>query len=178
MSKEYIITMTATNRVGVMSAITTAMAELDADLRAMEQSVVRQFFTMILAAEFPDHRDPQVILDHLRDAGRPYGIEVQLNDPQQSSLPGEPDENATLLGLSLAGKNARGVLRQVAARIALYDSDIRNLRANRSNDEQSFEMMLVVAVSPQIDPQRVIESLVEVGDQLGFAVSVLSLDPE
>ena len=33
MSKEYIITMTAGNRTGILSAVTKAMAELGADLR-------------------------------------------------------------------------------------------------------------------------------------------------
>ena len=54
MAREYIITMTAENRVGIMSAVTKAMTELGGDLREASQTVVRGFFTMIFSAEFPD----------------------------------------------------------------------------------------------------------------------------
>ena len=56
MPKEYIITMTAANRVGILAAVTNAMAELDADLKEARQTVVRRFFTMIFSAEFPKSR--------------------------------------------------------------------------------------------------------------------------
>ena len=173
MGKEYIITMTASNRVGMLAAVANAMAELDADLREIRQSVVRQFFSMIVAAEFPNHREPQVILDHLRDVCRPYDIEVQLNDPAETELLDDPEPDASLHGLEITGRNAPGILRQIATRLSLFDSDIRSLRASSSEDGQAFNLMMVVAVSSRIDPQQVVESLVNAGNELSFTVAPL-----
>ena len=72
MAREFIITMTAANRVGILSAVTKAMADLGGDLREASQTVVRGFFTMIFSAEFPDQTSPHVITDHLQDVGRPF----------------------------------------------------------------------------------------------------------
>lgn len=80
MAREYIITMTAANRVGILSAVTKALSELGADLREASQTVVRGFFTMIFSAEFPDEMDPVVITDHLQDVCRSFGIDVNLKD--------------------------------------------------------------------------------------------------
>ena len=68
MDREYIITMTAVNRVGILAAVTKAMAELGGDLREASQTVVRGFFTMIFSSEFPADLAPDVIIDHLQDS--------------------------------------------------------------------------------------------------------------
>ena len=71
MAKQCIITLTAANRIGILAAVTNAMDELGGDLQEVSQTVVQKFFTLILAAEFPAHRELQVIVDHIRDVGRP-----------------------------------------------------------------------------------------------------------
>ena len=76
LSKRYIISLMAANRVGILAALTTALAELGGDLQEVSQTVMQKFFTIILAAEFPDHRDPRVIVEHIRGVCSPYGVEA------------------------------------------------------------------------------------------------------
>ena len=90
MAKRYVIGLMAANRTGILAAVTTAMAELGGDIQEVSQTVMQKFFTIILAADFPDHRQAEVIVEHLRDACRQFGVEVILKDPDQEPLADAP----------------------------------------------------------------------------------------
>jgi glycine cleavage system transcriptional repressor len=173
MGKEYIITMTAANRVGILAAVTNAMAELGGDLIETRQTVVRGFFTMIFAAVFPDHREPDVILDHLRDVCRPFGIEVGLKDPTEEILP-EASTNCDRVVVRLEGRNAPGLLHQIGKTISVAGSDIVNLRAVSSDDGRTFCASLHLDVSEETT--YLFERLQELGRQCGFIPSIEALE--
>ena len=86
MPRRLIITLTAANRVGILAGVSNALAELSGDLQEIRQTVVQKFFTMIIAADFPAERDPQIVLDHIRDVCRPYSVDVTLKDPLDEHL--------------------------------------------------------------------------------------------
>lgn len=172
MAKEYIITMTAANRVGILAAVTNAMAELGGDLIETRQTVVRGFFTMIFAAEFPEHREPHVILDHLRDVCRPFGIEVGLKDPLEEVL-AEQSIATNRVVVRLAGRNAAGLLHQIGKTISVAGGDIVNLRTAISEDRETFTASLHLDVSDETT--FLMERLTELGDQCGFTPSIEDL---
>jgi predicted amino acid-binding ACT domain protein len=78
MPRRYVITLTAANRVGILAAVTEALSQLGGNLVEIRQTVVQKFFTIILAADFPDERLPHVVADHIRDIGRPFGIALYV----------------------------------------------------------------------------------------------------
>ena len=53
MRKQFVITLTASNRVGILAAVATALAELGGELREVKQTLRDRYFTRILSAEFP-----------------------------------------------------------------------------------------------------------------------------
>lgn len=150
MSKRYIITLMAANRVGIMSAVTTGLAELGANLMEVSQTVLNRFFTIILDAEFPDHRTPEVIVDHLKDFCRPYGVEINLKDPSKEDLQPEPAEGYERHFLTVTGNDAPGTMRQITARLSQDGVDISDLYAQRQS-EDSFVMVMELAVPLGID---------------------------
>ncbi len=81
MAKRYLISLMAANRVGILAALANALTELGGDMQEVSQTVMQKFFTIILAADFPDHRDPQIIVEHIRGVCQPFGVEVSLKDP-------------------------------------------------------------------------------------------------
>jgi len=173
MGKEYIITMTAANRVGILAAVTNAMSELGGDLIETRQTVVRGFFTMIFAAIFPEHREPDVILDHLRDVCRPFGIEVGLKDPTEEILPDQSTMGDRVV-VRLEGRNAPGLLHQIAKTISVAGDDIINLRAVCSDDRETFSASLHLNVCQETT--HLFERLQELGLQCGFTPSIETLD--
>ena len=108
MSKRYIITFMAANRVGILAAVTTSLAELGGDIQEVSQTVMQRFFTIIMSAEFPENRDPSVIIDHIRGVCRPFGVEVNLKDPKVETLQELPNEGTEKYTSRPRAKTSRG----------------------------------------------------------------------
>lgn len=159
MSREFIITMTAANRAGILSAVTRAMGELGADLRECSQTVVRGFFTMIFSAEFPDNVDPGIIRDHLTDVGRPFGIEVGLKDPARELNTENSTSRNRTYALRLGGRNQPGVLRRLSSVLAVRRIDITGMHAIRTADGDGFEMVMKIAVPADCNIDEVLREL-------------------
>lgn len=167
MAKEYIITMTAANRVGILSAVTKALTELGADLREASQTVVRGFFTMIFSAEFSDDMDPVVITDHLQDVCRSFGIDVNLKDAQAERDDSEA-QGGRFFSLRLGGSNQKGVLRQLSSTIAMHRIDIAGMHAVRTSNGEGFEMVMKMAVPQGFDLNRLVDELNRVGREFNI----------
>ncbi len=171
MFKQYMISLVGTNRVGVLAAVTTALDELGGNLREMSTTVVKTAFSMIAFVEFPEHRKPDVVVDHIRGVCRPYQIEVSLQELAPLTL--EPteavalEEKPTHYTLFASGDDEAGILRTVAVRLSQENVDVRNVYS-RSNDKgQSFVMELQVAVPSSVDFPllcKEIEELCEFGN--------------
>lgn len=165
MAREYIITMTAANRAGILSAVTKAMAELGADLREASQTVVRGFFTMIFSADFPETVDSNIIRDHLHDVCRPFGIEVGLKVPGGESLAEAQSGRTQTYVLRLGGTNKPGVLRKLSSVIAMRRIDITGMHAIRTADDAGFEMVLKIAVPVECNTDDLLRDLHQVGEE-------------
>lgn len=160
MRKEYVLTISAANRIGILAAVSNAIAELGGDIRELNVSVISRFFTIILAADFPAERQPEIIGDHLRGIGRPYGLEVVIKDPQQEQLQSEPDPNAETLYMTLAGRNQPGMMRRIASRLAQDGIDICDVYATRDGESGAFRILLQLVV-PQTTDRAVLLSDME-----------------
>lgn len=162
MSQEYIITLTAVNRVGILSAVTIALAELEAELREASQTVVRGYFTMIFSAEFSRDIEASLIRDHLQDACRMFQLDITVN---QSS--GERDEKRILdarhYSLRLGGSNRKGVLRELSACISRRQVDIAGMHAVRTHGNEGFEMVMKIAIPADFNLDALISELNQVG---------------
>ncbi|MEX0718011.1 MAG: ACT domain-containing protein [Planctomycetaceae bacterium] len=173
MPKRYIITLMAANRVGIMAAVTTALAELGGDLLEVSQTVLQKFFTIILAAEFPEHRPPEVIVDHIRGVCSPYGIEVSLKDPDAE--PTQPDDawvGTERYVLTVSGADKPGVIREISARLAQEGIDITDLYAVRSRGDGSFVMVMELAVPSGVDAVAVRRDVEALGVSGGLSAAL------
>ena len=150
MPKELIITMAAANRAGILAAVTRAMTELGGDLREASQTVVRGFFTMIFATEFPDSMDQCVIRDHLLDACRPFGIELSVRDPSTHfPVYTAATANTRQFRLRLGGRNQPGVLRKLSQVMSL-----RGTNRNCTVLHQPNLNHLIVQTYPTLKPKH------------------------
>lgn len=173
MAKQYVITLTAANRVGILAALTTAMAELGGDLQEVSVTVMRKFFTIIVAADFPEDREPRVIIDHIRDIGRPFGIEVCLKDPAREILQDEPRPGVAVHFLTVTGHNQPGLMRLVSSRLAQDGIDIADLYAWRNEENGgSFDMVLELLVPPDVEIAAVEKELEARGAAAGLSVRI------
>ena len=153
MAKRYILSVLASNRTGILAALVNALDELGGNMLDVSQAVIQDFFTMILAAEFPEDRDAEVIVDHIRAVCRPFGAEVTLKDPSADpvyELPDEPAVRQRYL-LTVSGRDRPGVLRLIAHRLAQDDIELQDLQGMQSESDHSFLISMELAVPPGVD---------------------------
>ena len=173
MPNQYVMTLTAANRVGILAAVSNAVAELGGDVQEVSVTVMRSFFTIILCADFPEHREAQVIVDHLRDIGRPYDLEVCLKDAGDASLAEQFLDFGETHFLRVTGQNQPGMMRLVASRLAQDGVDIADMYAVRNSDD-SFDMMLEISVPAGIDSTELVAALEELGGEAGVSARLES----
>ena len=172
MAKRYIITLMASNRVGILAALTNALGELGGDLSEVSQTVLQKFFTIILAADFPEHRDPKVIADHIRGLCQPFNIEVTLRDPSVEQLQPDMEPGDERYFLTATGEDQRGIIREISTRLALAGIDITDLYARRNDQEKQFAMVMELDVPTGVDILSLQNELEELGHTGGLTVAV------
>lgn len=155
-TKQYVMTVMAVNRVGILAALATALDELGGGFVDLSQAIMRDYFTIIMAVEFPEDRPAEVIVDHLRAVGRPFGMDVLLRDPESEPMPASATEIADSHGylLRMQGKDHPGVLRRVALRLAQEGIDITDLYGERNDQTATFESCLAIRVPRGVDVTR------------------------
>lgn len=174
MSKRYIMTVLAANRTGILAALANALDELGGNMRDVSQAVIHKFFAMIMAAEFPEETDPEVIVDHIRAVCRPFGAEVTLRDPAgEMGFDGEseptPKERYVL---TLAGPDRPGVLRFLAHRLALDGIDLVDLQGRLEQQDEMFLAAMELSVPPGIDALQLCEELKHEFESDGITVTM------
>ncbi len=72
-----VITVTGKDSVGIIAKVATACAEYDANIVDISQSVLQDYFAMIMLADI-DHLsiDFSLFVDKLADLGRAQGLEI------------------------------------------------------------------------------------------------------
>ena len=172
MTKRYMITLMAANRVGILAAVTTSLAELGGDIQEVSQTVMRGFFTIIMSAEFPENRDPSVIVDHIRGVCRPFGVEVNLKDPAEETLQDPPAEGSEKYYLTAEGQDKPGMVRQISARLAQEGIDITDVFARRADEGQTFVMVMELAVPKGVDALALQRELEQLGSAVGLSAAL------
>ncbi len=182
MSKHYVLGLMAANRTGILAAVSTALAELSGNIRDIRLTVVENYFTIILSADFPDHRDPDVIVGHLEGVGRTFGLSVMLRDPAaEPAFPVTP-QDCQIYHLTLSGKDSPGVLARFSARLAREQIDISDMYGWRGEEELPV-ILLELAIPPHVHIPTLRTELIEIGKgfglttTLGFVGTGASRDP-
>lgn len=178
-TKQYVMTVMAANRVGILAALSTALDELGGGFVDLSQAVMRNYFTIIMAVEFPADRPPEVIVDHLRAVGRPFGMDVLIRDPANEPTIEPRDEIGDTQGylLRVQGKDRPGVLRRIALRLAQEGIDIIDLYGERNDQTGTFDSSLALQVPAGVDVTRLRADLDQsLGGTGCVSVSIIGCD--
>jgi glycine cleavage system transcriptional repressor len=170
----YIISLLSANRVGIMAAVTTAMDELGANLQEASIAVIQDFFSIVIAADFPEQRDPTLIQEHIEGICNAFNVDVCVKDPlvEVPSIlsPGKFDRYL----LAIAGNNRAGILRKISSQLGQDGVDILDLSATSSEDGQSFEMMIKIAVPKTLEIMDLQTALENICSHLNITVDFIS----
>lgn len=170
MSKRYILCLTAANRTGILAAVSTALSELGGDIDEISHAVVKNYFAMIIAADFPKARDPEVIVGHLQGVCQAFGVEVVLKDPDLEPFDNEPAAGSRKFVLTVTGRDAPGIVARISGRLAREGIDITDLHGERRDEGRSFSLVLRLAVPAHVDTTLLHTDFEQLGQSLNLTV--------
>ena len=74
--KEFIVSVMAKDRPGIVAAVSGAVAALGGNITHLSQTVLREYFTIILSLEAPDSLDTETLRETVAAAGAPGEFQV------------------------------------------------------------------------------------------------------
>ena len=192
MARRYVLSVSARNRVGFTAALAKALDELGANLCDISQARLDQIFLMILLADFPSERDPEVIQDHIRAVCRPFKAAVTIQEAigeldSDAEMDTISDQPPVPFLLTVSGKDRPGILRLLSRHLAQHGIDMLDLRATRTDGNTKFLFVIHLNVPhgisamqleqelKQIDPQNPIEVHLQHGRLIEAITSVQSI---
>jgi glycine cleavage system transcriptional repressor len=152
MPTQYVISVMAQDRVGIIADVTTVIKGLEGNLADMSQTVLRGYFTMILIASFPDRLGPEDIRAALRAAAGESSFEIGIATPA-GELPGEsPEVKERQYVLTAVGPDKIGLVAAVSGYLREKEINIADL--STTVDHGVYTMMMLVELPPGADVAR------------------------
>jgi predicted amino acid-binding ACT domain protein len=164
--KEYIITVMAKDRVGIVRDVSTGLSEINGNLTNVSQTVMSGYFTLILSVEMPDERTQLEIRQSIERQGSIGEFEVNVRPFEKTE---EDDTRASQrFNLTLRGVNQGGVISRVTKYLAEKSINIDDFYAYAFNGK--FVMIVQVSIPNDIDIDKIQSELAQVGREFGMTV--------
>jgi len=143
--KEYVMSITSRDRVGIIHDVAGAVSYLNGDLADMRQQVLRGYLTMIMYVSFPADVTPEEINRRLVAAGtEDAAIEVSIKEVKQS----QPDSSGSVDNcyvLTAEGEDRIGFVATVTK--FCKDNDINILDLTTTVSGGRYIMILFIDLS-------------------------------
>ena len=172
MPRTFILTLMAANRVGILSTVTRALTELNADIQEVSQTVMQKYFTIILAAEFPAESEPAKIVSFIEEKCQKYGIEVSLKEPATESLQDDPSPEFEKYFLTINGHDEPGIIGAITTLLSDEQIDVTDLYALRNKADDAFAMVMELSMPGSVDAVELQTKLEDVGSRSGLSAAL------
>lgn len=172
--QEYIITVMARDRPGIVAGIGEAIYKLGGNIEELSQTVVRGYFTIIVSATFSNILSCEEVRDAVAATGTSDELEVAVRLRKSSEpLSATPSKYDSFV-LTLFGKDKLGVIYNIASYLASHGINITDLYGK--TDDNSFTMVLELSVPPEIGPSELKTELEELGRSFGMSAHFQHVD--
>ncbi len=143
--KQYIISVMAEDRVGIIHDITKTISAMGGDLADTRQQVLRGYFSMILYASFPDDLPEEDIAESLIaiDHENPFAVSIKHVNRPTGDKHGV-DKNRYVL--TARGSDRIGFVALVSGFCADHRVNILDLSTTTGSDD-TYTMILLVDLS-------------------------------
>jgi glycine cleavage system transcriptional repressor len=171
--KTWIISVMAANQVGIVAAVSKAIDELGGNILELSQTVMRNYFTIFLAAEFPPEREAREIAGHVAQVGSRFELQVTIHGFNEGDglTPAPPGTGTQRFLLTVTGRDRPGIVRQIATRLAENGIDIVDLYA--ATGEGEFRMILELDVPAVVDTRALGRRLEQEGREVGLTAHLM-----
>lgn len=165
----YVVTVTAADRVGIVHSVTGTVRDEGGNVLELSQTVMRGFFTIILAAEFPERMDTRVLEAAIIEKGRKYKLTVAVLEAEANPAP-SPVLGGERFILTVLGNDNPGNIHGIAGCLAERGVNIVDLHARA--DGPIFSLVMEAFLPQDLSPGDVREALENFGKALGLEAFV------
>ncbi len=164
----YIVTVTASDRVGIVHSVTGTLRDLRGNILELSQTVMRGYFTIILAVEFDEPRDPKTLMSAIADRGEPFHLTVAAMPAVVEPKPPVPDGDRFIL--TVLGADHPGNINGISGCLTKLGVNIVDLHARAEGDR--FSLIMEAFLPPDLAPGVVRAELERFGGELGLEAFV------
>jgi predicted amino acid-binding ACT domain protein len=128
MPQDYVLSVMARDRVGIVAALTAAIAELDGNIDAMSQTVLRGYFTIIVTVRFSSDVSAGTLAQAVCAKGGPGELAVSVK-AREAAGPAAARHGSERFVLTITGEDRKGIMHRVTSFLASRDVNIEDLYA-------------------------------------------------
>jgi glycine cleavage system transcriptional repressor len=164
----YIVTVTAADRVGIVVSVAGTLRDQGGNILELSQTVMRGYFTIILAVEFDAAQDPEKLAEAIVARGKRFDFTAAVFEqqvPPEIQVPGGERFILTVLGADHPG-NIHGI----AGCLAAHGVNIVDLHAR--SEGARFSLVMEAFLPPYLSPATVRAELERFGHDLGLEAYV------
>jgi glycine cleavage system transcriptional repressor len=165
----YIVTVTSSDTVGIVHAVTGALHDQGGNILELSQTVMRNFFTIILAVEFAEPQDRAALQKAIASAGERFNLTVVVLEASATpATPAVPRGERFIL--TVLGADRPGNIRGIAGRLASRGVNIVDLHARTEGPR--FSLVMEAFLPPDLPPAEVRAELERFGREQGLEAFV------
>lgn len=164
--KDYIVTVMAQDRVGIVRDVSSALAGLGGNITHLNQTVMRGYFTLIISVEAPDERTQLEIRQAVERSGCVGEFEVNVRPFVESSSPtiGELER----FTLSMQGNDQPGIIARTTTYLAQRNINVDDFDSYVHDGR--LLMLAQVSVTVGTDLDELQTGLEQVGKEFNLIV--------
>lgn len=140
-----VLSVLSRDRVGIISGVTQAIYELNGNIDAISQTVMRGYFTIILTVDFPETIPLETVRDKVAAAGRKgeMAVSVQKREAAAAKPVIRDGENFVL---TIIGKDRPGIASRITSYLASRSINIIDLSADSQGEHSDAKGRLFTLI--------------------------------
>lgn len=164
---DYIVTVMAQDRVGIVRDVSSALAALDGNITHLSQTVMRGYFTLIISVEMPDERTQLEIRQAVERKGEVGELEVNVRPYISAVCAGKICTSETFT-LSMQGKDQKGIIARTTSYLADRSINLEDFYSYVHNG--TLLMLAQVSIPVGVNLEEVQSELEQVGKEFNLIV--------
>jgi predicted amino acid-binding ACT domain protein len=165
----YIVTVTAADRVGIVHSVTGTIRDLRGNILELSQTVMRGYFTIIVAVEFTDVQDLEVLGNAIAERGAMFDLTVAVRKSTEADSE-PPVPNGERFILTVLGDDHAGNVHGISGCLTRLGVNIVDLHARVEGPR--FSLVMEAFLPPDLSPTVVRAELEQFGQGLGLEAFV------
>ena len=165
----YIVTVTAADRVGIVHSVTGTIRDRRGNILELSQTVMRGYFTIIVAVEFDEPQDLDALGAAVAERGKAFELTVAVRQAfEEDSEP--PVPNGERFILTVLGVDHPGNIHGISGCLARLGVNIVDLHARVEGSR--FSLVMEAYLPADLAPGVVRADLERFGRDLGLEAFV------